>query len=96
MTAALSHEEAAQIIGVHPNTVRSWLSRGIVKSLNAADVEAFRARIMGEESPAATRYRVVPAFPGWWNVVQLPDRRVLGCFPTRARARAYMRSLSDA
>lgn len=51
--AALSRESAAERLGVHPNTVGSWLARGILPSLSREDVEALYAKI-NSEAVAAT------------------------------------------
>lgn len=53
----LRRSEAAERLGVHPNTVGSWAERGFIKAIHypgetrydAESVEAFRQKIFGEE-----------------------------------------------
>jgi hypothetical protein len=52
----LRRQEAARILGVHPNTVVSWGTQGYFKAISlpnevrydAASVDEFRKRIYGE------------------------------------------------
>lgn len=44
-TRSKSIAEAAQTLGVNPNTVRTWLREGHLLSLEPADVEALRVRL---------------------------------------------------
>ena len=38
-------DTAAKVLGVSPNTVRSWLREGHLASLAAADVDALRVKL---------------------------------------------------
>jgi DNA-binding transcriptional MerR regulator len=54
---ALRRGEAAEILGVHPNTVGSWAERGFIKAVpypgetryDADSVEQLRRQILGED-----------------------------------------------
>ena len=49
-TTQAERNDAAKVLGVHPNTVMSWLERGILKSLDPTEIEALRRVIYGEAS----------------------------------------------
>lgn len=58
-TALLRVTETADVLGVHPNTVRNWIEQGVIKAvylpgsnyrrLPAKDVEALRTQMLSGE-----------------------------------------------
>lgn len=44
----LTPEDAGKILGVHPNTVRSWLDRGPLVSLAEDDVRKLKEQLERE------------------------------------------------
>ena len=51
----LSHEEAAEVLGVHQNTVRSWLARGELLDLREETVKALRSALYANRDDQGRR-----------------------------------------